>query len=959
MIKRFIKLIPFNIVLVFIFLIFLESDAVPSLGAPPNRVIGKCSEKERNALLEFKAGFVDFSGHVSTWRAQDDCCSWSGVECNNQTGHVIKLDLQHFQLRLEGEVSPSLLNLSHLTYLDLSHNSFDGTIPKFIGSLTELRYLDLSWNFFRGTVPSELGNLRNLRYLKLASSGSVKNLDWLSHFSFLQHLDISFTPFSEPNNWVDMIIRLPKLSYLGLNHCNLSAVTLPYSSLVNSSSSIASLDISDNNLTSLAYNWLLPLTSNRLRHLYLSSNRLEWFPKYFGSLCSLTFLDIKLNHVNTSFPDFLTNLSGCAASSLEELDIYLSRFTGSVSSEIQKFVSLKKLELSDNQLDGSISKKMWELPKLQYLSASSNSFRGIIPKEFGKSKLRYINLSKNSLAGILSEVHMQNLSDLEHLDLSFNSLSFELSSHWVPPFQLNHIDLSSCKLGPRFPKWIQTQKNLTHLDIANCGISDTVSPGLWDVWPSRPRYFNLSFNNISGELPDLTSKFGLYSAIDLSSNNFHGHIPKFPSSLVSLNLSRNKFYGGISFLCQIVDGLLSFLDLSRNSLSGQIPDCLSHFRELIILNLEHNNLSGTIPTSVQSLVQVEVMYLCHNNFSGELPLLLKNCTKLTLLCLGSNKFSGNVPAWIGENLSELYALSLRSNNFVGPIPSQLCWLENLQILDLSINKLNGTIPSCLNNLTAMVQETPSSEQALHYYLPAYTSIGLDERQVSDYSNYVDYAMIEWQGNEREFKSINLGLLKIIDLSSNNLVGAIPDELTGIYKLLALNLSRNALHGKIPRKIGELKSLQVLDLSGNGLSGRIPSSMSSLTLISSLDVSDNKLSGRIPSSTQLQSFEPSSYSGNAGLCGPPISQNCPGDAIQEVPNGISEDEDAKEETDGSLRLLYIGGGIGFGTGFWIAFGALLLNRHGRYVFFRFHDHMMDWVSIRAMLIFMKFQRTAHT
>ena len=158
------------------------------------------------------------------------------------------------------------------------------------------------------------------------------------------------------------------------------------------------------------------------------------------------------------------------------------------------------------------------------------------------------------------------------------------------------------------------------------------------MWPSQLEYLNLSSNNISGKVPDLSSNFAKYSEIDLSSNNFYGPIPNVPSTLFSLNISRNKFSGGISFVCQIVDGFLSFLDLSHNSLIGQLPDCLWRFKGLQVLNLGHNNLFGRIPPSVGSLIQLQVLYLFKNNFSGELPLSLKNCTGLISLNLRANKF---------------------------------------------------------------------------------------------------------------------------------------------------------------------------------------------------------------------------------------------------------------------------------------------------------------------------------
>ncbi|KAM0013709.1 putative non-specific serine/threonine protein kinase [Helianthus debilis subsp. tardiflorus] len=123
------------------------------------------------------------------------------------------------------------------------------------------------------------------------------------------------------------------------------------------------------------------------------------------------------------------------------------------------------------------------------------------------------------------------------------------------------------------------------------------------------------------------------------------------------------------------------------------------------------------------------------------------------------------------------------------------------------------------------------------------------------SEYIDYAMINWQGIVREFRS-TLGLVKSIDLSSNNLTGSIPCELADLHGLIALNLSMNALRGDIPPKIGLMKNLLQLDLSRNNLSGQIPTSMSQMTSLNYLDVSFNNLPGRIPSSTQLQSFEPS-------------------------------------------------------------------------------------------------------
>ncbi|KAL7254058.1 hypothetical protein ACSBR1_008410 [Camellia fascicularis] len=67
----------------------------------------------------------------------------------------------------------------------------------------------------------------------------------------------------------------------------------------------------------------------------------------------------------------------------------------------------------------------------------------------------------------------------------------------------------------------------------------------------------------------------------------------------------------------------------------------------------------------------------------------------------------------------------------------------------------------------------------------------------------------------------------MDLSRNNLVGTILEELTVLSGLHGLNLSHNNLTGSIPMKISDLKSLESLDFSSNQLSGTILQNMSTL------------------------------------------------------------------------------------------------------------------------------------
>ncbi|KAM0013743.1 putative non-specific serine/threonine protein kinase [Helianthus debilis subsp. tardiflorus] len=268
--------------------------------------------------------------------------------------------------------------------------------------------------------------------------------------------------------------------------------------------------------------------------------------------------------------------------------------------------------------------------------------------------------------------------------------------------------------------------------------------------------------------------------------------------------------------------------------------------------------------------------------------------------------------------------------------------QHLKILDLSINKLQGAIPPCLGNLTSMVQDGLEVRENVHNLESADVFLG----------TYVDRSMIKWQGSECEFGS-TIELVKIINLSSNNLTGKIPDELTDLHKLIALNLSMNTLVGEIPSNIGQMKELLILDLSRNNLRGGLPSSMSQMTLLNYLDVSYNSLSGRIPSSTQLQSFDPSRYTGNAGLCGLPLPKYCPGDKELEGPTVASENMD-----DGEERWFYIGGATGFVTGFWMVCIALIVNRRGRHAFFHVMNSLENWVYVKVMVFIAKVRRVSH-
>ena len=325
----------------------------------------RCSQMETNLLLSFKESLIDPSGRLSSW-VGEDCCKWIGVGCDNRTSLVVKLDLRNpFQKEtynkscLQGKISPSLLNLKHLSYLDLSLNNFEGiNIPNFLGSLESLTYLNLSFSLFSGVIPLHLGNLSKLQYLDLNSNSfpiieyppctrlEVKSLQWLAGLPSIKYLDMSFVNLGEvAPNWLQAVNMLPSLLELHLRGCGL--VSLPHSIYSINFTMLSALDLSYNMFNSSMPQWLSNLTV--LSTLNLASNSIQGaIPDAFANLVSLQELDLSYNHyIEHELPASLGRLTN-----LRKLDLFANHSTGKIPSSFAKLCNLQTFNLMDNGLSG-------------------------------------------------------------------------------------------------------------------------------------------------------------------------------------------------------------------------------------------------------------------------------------------------------------------------------------------------------------------------------------------------------------------------------------------------------------------------------------------------------------------------------------------------------------------------------------------------------------------------------
>lgn len=888
--------------------------------------------------------------------------------------------------RLGGSLNPSLLNMEELAHLDLSCNGFEGaSVPDFISSLKNLQFLDLSSSGFEGAVPNQIGDLRRLQYLSLGdphhrfvNKMSIREIRWLSFLTLLKKLDLTGVDASEASDWLQVVATLPYLLELRLSRCGLKSFDLDSSDIVGFTH-LSVLDLSWNYFDSLVPQWVFSLGSlvhldlshcgfydqlpigllnlTQLEHLNISSNNFSsTFPRWInrlvglkvlavadnviegeipsavGDLTSLVILDLSGNRLTGMLPNSLFSLCN-----LEEMYLYGNRFSGdfpSFSGCISE--SLRLLYLGANNYSGSLPSNLEVLGKLRELDLASNKLSGPLPTSLGQlHELEYFVISDNSFEGVVSESHLRNLTRLKIFRANGNRFVFRPSRSWIPPFQLQGLTLRSWQLGPEFPNWIKHMKHLQYLSLANTGIADTIPPWFW-TQTSQFKYLNLSSNMIRGQIPSLLD-FGLSMnvAIDMNHNLITGPLPSISSNVTILDLSFNQFSGSMNhFLCNNAADQhmrLEILDLSSNSLSGEIPDCWGNWSLLSVLRLQANNLSGKIPSSIGLLPRLQSLHLRGNSLSGEVPVSLQNCADLKVLDIGLNHLTGRIPPWIGQ-LSQLAFLNLRLNELSGDIPVGICGLTSLQALDLAGNNLSGRIPSCFDSFSVMAGVQPPTSRL--YYSADGTFGGVRDSQ-----------FLVVKGRLGLYSSI-LHWVMTMDLSDNSLVGSIPVGITTLSKLQALNLSRNSLTGSIPAKIGNMNLLESLDLSKNKLSGEIPHSISELTFLSNLNLSYNNLTGRIPSSTQLQGFDESSFVGNE-LCGPPLPQKCKNDPKP----GTEHEEEGDASILGEGLGFFMSILLGFVVGFWTVIVSLLLNVSWRNAYFGLMataGNYIYYVSVRCLL-----------
>jgi Leucine-rich repeat (LRR) protein len=351
---------------------------------------------------------------------------------------------------LNGSIPPSLGKLVNLTTLDLSSTSLTGQIPtNFSKTLTSLQTLLIYYTNLSGPLPRDLGRyMPNFTYVALSDNFFNGTLpDGLCEGGNLQHLALNNNslegaiPLSlascaslvrlriDDNLFTSIPEGFGRNSSLGVILAGRNQLTgqLPRDLGVNSQLTL--LDLSENRLTGNISILEFSKLARNLSSLNLANNNFTGeIPAAMG-VCNLLYLvDLSYNSLTGAVPLALGNLT-----SLQELYLQGNKLTVLDPSIYSRFATtMSSLNLAENPWNAPIATEIGSLRILQVLNLSYGGYTGPVPSVLGQlGQLEVLDLSYNNLSGEVPVELGALLTSLTSVNISFNSLTGSLPPEWV------------------------------------------------------------------------------------------------------------------------------------------------------------------------------------------------------------------------------------------------------------------------------------------------------------------------------------------------------------------------------------------------------------------------------------------------------------------------------------------------------------------------------------------------
>jgi len=405
------------------------------------------------------------------------------------------------------------------------------------------------------------------------------------------------------------------------------------------------------------------------------------------------------------------------------------------------------------------------------------------------------------LSGAISPVERQALIDLY---VSTSGDSWSDNSGWkTPPLDVDGFAMPGTE-GNWYGVSVMGSVGMEYvagIDVGFNNLNGTVPSSIGNF--SSLTILDLAFGNLSGSFPAGIQNLGNIKTLVLSGCGFSGPLPAWLGTLTSLEqlvLHNNNFTGVLpSTLVNLIN--LRNLNVGNNSFDpNTIPSWLGSMTSLEYLQLYGNNFYGTITSTIQNLTNLKTLHLSRNQLSGNIPNWIGLLVNLRKLDLSWNMFSGNVPIEMGYlvNLTHLY---LQHNLFGcgGGEPEQLCYVSYSMVLPdgttIHVNKALHNILLCvLMNL-----------RELRYLCLEYNCWCIDIEELWAVIVYLEHLNVCWLSynhvcgimtNIMTDYGYNCSLT-LLNLNGNYIEGLIPEYFYWNCNLGKLYLNDNLLNGPVP------------------------------------------------------------------------------------------------------------------------------------------------------------------
>jgi Leucine-rich repeat (LRR) protein len=612
-----------------------------------------CNQIDKNSLFSLS---FNTSSPPLNW-SSIDCCYWEGISCDqNHKVTRIWLPSRH----LKGSISPFFGNLTHLTHLNLSHNSLSEALPtRFFSSLNQLKILDLSYNYLGGDIslmfsssgsftgwPTSIQGAWNLIKLNVSNNSFTGPIpsSFCINSPFVRLLDFSHNDYSGqiPNG-------LGRCSQLKVFRAGFNSISGLLSHDIYSAIGLEEISLPFNNLSGSISNDILNLT--KLTNLELSGNKLRG--KLLVNIEKLSKLKHLLLHMNSLTGSLSPSLMNCT--NLTKLNLWFNFFEGNISTfNFSGLRQLSILDLGTNSFTGSLPISLYSCKSLRAIRLARNQLKGQIFPEVSQLKfLSFLSLGSNGLTNITGAI--KNLMGCKNLSILILADNFWQEAMPADDriigldgfVNLRLLGLSHCQLTGQFPIWLTKLKKLQVLDLSHNRITGSIPSSL----STLPRLFLLELSNnlISGEFPkELCGLPALVLEQDRALIDHH-----------NLELPLFLYLNGIYSQYNILTNMPPTISVGNNSLSGNIPVEIGHLQLIHILSLGHNNFSGEIPDQISNLSSLERLDLSVNHLSGEIPTSLASLHFLSQFSVASNNLHGPIP--LGTQLLSFGASAYEGN----------------------------------------------------------------------------------------------------------------------------------------------------------------------------------------------------------------------------------------------------------------------------------------------------------